>query len=57
MSVGFILLTGYASINILLNELGHSWPPVPGSQELFGFQVSGVSSGLMVMEFFDQIKL
>ena len=57
MSVGFILLTGYASINILLNELGHSWPPVPGSQELFGFQVSGVSSSLMVMEFFDQIKL
>ena len=55
MGVGFILLAGCASINIFFDELGHSWPPVSGSQELFSFQVSGVSSSLVVMEFFDQV--
>ena len=53
MGVGFVLLTGCASINIFFDELGHSWPPVSGSDELFGFKVSRVASGLVVVEFFD----
>ena len=29
VSIGFILLTGCTSVNVSLDELGHSWPPVP----------------------------
>ena len=40
MGVGFILLAGCASVNIFFDELGHSWPPVSGGDELFSFEIS-----------------
>ena len=56
MGIGFILLTRHTSINVFLDELGHSWPPVSSSQELFSFQVSGESSSLVIMELSDQVQ-
>ena len=56
MGVGFVLLAGCASIHIFLDELIHTWPPMSGSDELFGFEISRVAGCLMIMKFFDKIK-
>ena len=56
MGIGFILLTGCTSINVFLDELGHSWLPVSSGQELFSLQVSGVSSSLVIVELPDQVQ-
>ena len=53
MGVGFILSAGCASVNIFFDELGHSWPPVSGGDELFSFEISRVPCSLVIMEFFE----
>ena len=47
--VRLVLLAHGAALDVFLHELCEAWPPEFGGDELAGFEITRVTSGLMVM--------
>jgi hypothetical protein len=52
----FRSLAGGATIHIVVNKLGHSWPPEFTGHEFVGFPSSGVACGNVVVVLFDNVS-
>jgi hypothetical protein len=49
-------LAGGATVHVVVNKLGHSWPPEFAGHEFVGFPSSWVACGDVVVVLFDNVS-